>query len=189
MSDESAQGHGNSHGSSRQADPFEPYTPGCPGRNLRYRNFQVLGDVKPGTVENQDGVSAVGNFSANDIEGNRNRPSVKKGQHYAHSLSSLRTRRAKDIRPNPTLISWRGRTTPALCPDPRQCALLPNPRFVLHPNLDRLASRMLRQRCGYVGCEVFLKTSCAAGSILGLNGRTESEIAQCVEKLSNRPFV
>ena len=125
-------------------------------------------------IERLHCVSTVGNFSANEIEMNRDRSGVEKGQHYTDRLSSLRTSRAKDISPDPTLISGRGRTAPALCPDPRQRALLPNPCLVLHPNLDRLALRVLRQRRGYVSGEVFLKTSCATGSVLGLKGRTES---------------
>jgi hypothetical protein len=42
------------------------------------------------------------------------------------------------------------------------------------PSTVRLSARMFGESFGYIGRELFLKTSCAAGSALGLKGRTES---------------
>ena len=47
-------------------------------------------------------------------------------------------------------------------------------RLTLEPDLDGFALRGLRDRRRYRRAEVFLKASCACGSVLGCCGRTES---------------
>jgi hypothetical protein len=51
--------------------------------------------------------------------------------------------------------------------------LLAYPGLVLVPDLYGLSTRMVGQSFGYFGCEALLKSTWAAGSALGLKGRTE----------------
>ena len=59
-------------------------------------------------------------------------------------------------------------------PDPGQGALLADAGLVLEPDLDRLAAGVLGQRLLRQAGEAFLNASCAAGSLSGCFGRTES---------------
>ena len=65
-------------------------------------------------------------------------------------------------------------TASASRPDPGQCALLTDARFVLEPDFERLAFGPLRERIANRLAEVFLKASWACGSAFGCCGRTES---------------
>jgi hypothetical protein len=67
-------------------------------------------------------------------------------QHEPGADASRRADRAEQICPLVTLIAWRSRTAATLGPDAGQAALLANSRFVLPPQLDRLAASVVGNR-------------------------------------------
>src|SRR3984893_6771410 len=65
------------------------------------------------------------------------------------------------------------RTRAALGPDPGPRALLANAGFILKPDFDRPAGKLLRDCGARQPGEVFLKASCASRSLCGCTGRPD----------------
>src|ERR1019366_1553595 len=77
------------------------------------------------------------------------------------------------LRPGEPPVAPDARTRAALGPDAGQRALLANAGFILKPDFDRPADKLLRD-CGTRQLsEVFLKASCASRSLCGCTGRTD----------------
>lgn len=94
-------------------------------------------------------------------------------QHQSGANAAGWANGAEQIGPGKAPVTLRARTASAPGPDPGQRALLPNPCFILEPDLDGLAIGALAERFQGSGCEVFLKASWASGSDCGCCGRTE----------------
>ena len=99
---------------------------------------------------------------------------VDGGQDQTGHCPSRRADGSEQISPLIARIARSAGPCSAPGPDSRQRALRPNPCFILEPDLDGLALSCLRDRSLYSRAEVFLKASCASGSVLGCCGRTES---------------
>jgi hypothetical protein len=91
--------------------------------------------------------------------------------HHSRADSSFRANRSEQPGRVVPIVAHHRRTRASFGPDVAQRSLLADTGFVLEPYLDRLASRVQRQRLGYKRGEVFLKASCASRSRLGLCGR------------------
>jgi hypothetical protein len=76
----------------------------------------------------------------------------------------VRTDRTKQVCPIVTAIARGSRARTSLCPDPCQRALLADTRFIGEPDLERLVMGSRYDRLYAVG-ELFLKSSCASGSL------------------------
>ena len=80
---------------------------------------------------------------------------------------------AEQVGPGEPPVAPDARTRAALGPDAGQRALLANAGFILKPDFDRPAGKLLRD-CGACQLsEVFLKASCASRSLCGCTGRTD----------------
>ena len=104
----------------------------------------------------------------------RHRLGVDGGQDQTCGNTARRADGTEDIRPLIAGVARRTRSGAASGPDPGEGSLLPHACFILKPNLDGFALRSLRDCRRYRRAEVFLKASCACGSVLGSCGRTES---------------
>lgn len=141
---------------------------------------EVVGDderrcpVPAGPVEQEDRMRARRDGAGDFREVVVHRGGVGEGQHQSGGDAAVRAGGAEDVGPFVAGVARRARPAAALRPDPGEGALLADPRLVLEPDLERLATRGLGDRCGYRLAEVFLKASCASGSAFGWCGRTES---------------
>ena len=79
----------------------------------------------------------------------------------------------KQISPGEPSVAPDARTRAALGPDAGQRALLANAGFILKPDFDRPAGKLLRDCGARQLSEVFLKASCAARSLCGCTGRPD----------------
>ena len=95
------------------------------------------------------------------------------GQNEAGADTARRADGAEDVRPIIAAVARCGRTRAPLRPDVGQGALLTDPRFVLPPELDRLAAGLGRNDGGDQSGMVFLCASWASGSASGWRGRTD----------------
>jgi hypothetical protein len=102
------------------------------------------------------------------------RRGVGEGHDETGGGAALGADRAEDVGPLVAGVPRRPGSRAAPRPDPGEGALLADPRLVLEPDLERLAAGGLGERGGYRLAEAFLKPSCAAGSVFGWRGRTES---------------
>ena len=127
-----------------------------------------------GAIEHERRVSIRSDRAADLGEMHRHNFRIGRGRDDGRRGGALRADGAEDIGPFVSLITRRARARSAFCPDAGQCALLPNAGFVLEPDFERLAfgalGELFRERRG----EVFLKASCAASSLFGCCGRTDS---------------
>src|SRR3954464_3749624 len=82
-------------------------------------------------------------------------------QHQASALAVSRADRAEDVGRRCPLVFRSGRARAALGPAPRDLVLLPDPRLIGEPDLERLAADRLPDRL-QTGREVFLKAATAA---------------------------
>ena len=73
---------------------------------------------------------------------------VDLGQHQCGTDPARGAYRAEQIGPLVALIARRSRTTALLSPNVGQAALLTDPRFVLPPQLNRLAAHILGKDSG-----------------------------------------
>ena len=80
---------------------------------------------------------------------------------------------AEQVGPGEPPVAPDARTRAALGPDPGQRALLANAGFILKPDFDRPAGKLLRDCGARQLSEVFLKASCASRSLCGCTGRTD----------------
>ena len=138
------------------------------------RDDERVSAMPAGAVEHEHGMSA-GRDGAGDLgEVVVHRAGVGEGHDEARGHATLGTDRAEDVGPLVAGVARRARSRAALRPEPGERALLADPRLVLEPDLERFARRGLGDRGGYRLGEVFLKASCASGSVFGWRGRTES---------------
>ena len=132
---------------------------------------EMTGRVPAGAVEQKDGVSAPGNAAADLVEMQLHGlgVGVRQGERCAFPLG--RTDRPEEIGALVALVGWLARPGPTPRPLPHKTVLLPDPGFILEPDLDRLSggygAQMRVQRLG----EVFLNASSARASCPGWRGR------------------
>src|SRR5258708_4776636 len=145
-------------------------------RSIGWQRHQgdVLGNIESsaglvpaGAVENEDGVGAWPNALADLFEVQVHSLGTDGGQNEGRAGASVRTHGAKQIDRAVPLIAWCRRPGPSPRPQAGQRSLLADPRFVLPPDLERLADRRGGERFGYELREVFLYASWAAASLRG----------------------
>jgi hypothetical protein len=103
-----------------------------------------------------DGMGAGGDGRRDLGEVGVHRRSVGEGQHRAGSDPAVRADRAEEIGPLVAGVAGRPRSGAAPRPEAGERALLANPRLILKPDLDRLASDLLGDCCRYRSAEAFL---------------------------------
>jgi hypothetical protein len=118
-------------------------------------------------VENEDGVGAWPNALADLFEMQVHRLRIDRGQNEGRAGASIGTDGAEQVGRAMSLIAWCWRPGTSPRPKPGQRSLLADPRFVLPPDLERLADRRGGERLGYELREVFLYASWAAASLRG----------------------
>lgn len=116
------------------------------------------------------GCDAAGDFRQVSVHGR----GIDVGKDQPRRGPARRADRAEEIGPLVAGVARGTGSRAAFGPDAGEGALLANPRFILEPDFERSALRGLRDRNRYRRAEVFLKDSCATGSVLGCCGRTES---------------
>ena len=99
---------------------------------------------------------------------------VDRGQDQPSGDAACRAGGAKNVAPFVARIARRARAGAAPGPNAGQGALLADPGFVLKPDFQWFSLCPFRQDIRYDAGEVFLKAACAAGSVLGCSGRTDS---------------
>ena len=125
---------------------------------VRHREF-AAGLVPAGAVQCDDGVRARSYLSADLGQVQVHRGGVDKWEHERGADPSGRADGTEQIRPVVSLIAWSARTAALVRPDVGQAALLADAGFVLPPQLDRFAARVLWDRGGDQLGKLFL---CAA---------------------------
>lgn len=112
-----------------------------------------------------------GDVLADFVEVHLHGGGIGAGQHQGGALAEPGTNGAEQIGVLVALIGGQARPRAGLGPDPGAAVLLPEPGFILEPNLDRPALGQM----AYVGCErageVFLNASRTCGSWRGCCGR------------------
>lgn len=136
-------------------------------------NDQRVSAVPAGSVEHQHGLGAQRNGSGYLGKMGVHRGGVGEGHDEARRRAALRADRTKYVGPLVAGVARRPRPGSAFCPDAGERALLADARLVLEPDFQRLATRGLWDRGSYCVGKVFLKASCACGSVFGWRGRTE----------------
>lgn len=137
-----------------------------PGDNV-VRHDEVLPGVPTGAIQHQHGVSA-GIDGAGDLrEVNVHRLGVGIGHDQPDGSGAVGAGCTEDVCPLVTGVADRTGSGAALCPYPCQRPLLAYASFVLEPDLEWLSARRLGEGIGGRPGEVFLNTSCAAGSLFG----------------------
>jgi len=114
-----------------------------------FRDCETLAGLVPSSaVENDDGVSALGDAFADFGEMQGHGFGVDLGQHQGSPGAALRTNGAEEIgRAMPGIAGCGGpRATP--CPKAGERSLLADPGFVLPPDLEGFAGSRGRQRLG-----------------------------------------
>src|SRR6201995_4749474 len=125
-------------------------------------------------IQHQHGNGARRNALADDGEMFVHRFDVDLGHNNRRTSAAFRADRTEQIGGFETTIARRAWARAPLRPDPRQSALLATPRLVAKPDLHRLARRLSWQRCSHESRKCCLKDACAAASLCGCWGRTES---------------
>ena len=125
----------------------------------------LLMPVRP--VDDDNGMSmgwnSRGDFGQMQVHGVK----VDFRQNQSDTLIARRTNRAEDIGIVVTLVAFQARARAAFGPDARQPAFLPDPGFVLEPELEAFAAGVCGEDFRHVSREVFLKAAWAAGSLSG----------------------
>jgi hypothetical protein len=130
--------------------------------------------VPAGAVEHEHRVRS-GRDGAGDLgEVIVHRARVGEGHDEPCRHSALRTDGAEYVGPLVAGVAGRPRAGAPLRPDAGEGSLLADAGLVLEPDLQRSPTDGLGDRSGYRLTEVFLKASCASGSVFGWRGRTES---------------
>ena len=115
--------------------------------------------MPPGSIHENDSVSAFGDVAADLVEVHLHGLGVGLRQDEGGTDAAARADGAKEIGILVALIGRQARTGAGLGPDARSAILLPDPGFVLKPDLNRLGLGQM----AYVGCErareVFLNPS------------------------------
>src|SRR3954451_21295029 len=84
------------------------------------------------------------------------------GENQARALALSRTDGPEDVGRGCPLVLRGGRARAAFGPAPRDRVLLPNPRLIGEPDLERLAAGLGLRKLLQTGGEVFLKAATAA---------------------------
>ena len=108
-------------------------------------------------VEDEHGMGARRDGKGDLGEVGVHRGGVGEGHDEPRRHAARRADRAEDVGPLVAGVARRPRPGAALRPDPGERALLADPRLVLEPDLERLATGRLGQRRGYRLGEAFLK--------------------------------
>ena len=127
----------------RQAQPAAGLVPAC-------------------AIQDDDGMGARGDVATDLGEMQVHRLGVGIGQDKGCCCAACGTNGTEQISPVVALVARCGGSGAAFGPDPGQCALLPDAGFILPPDFDRLAARVLRDGCHDQIGKVFLCASCAA---------------------------
>jgi len=100
------------------------------------------------------------------------------------------TNRTKQIGPGKAAVTLDPRTRATFGPEPTYRALLADPGFILEPDFNRAPGAFRRDRsAGQIG-EVFLKASCACGSLCGCWGRPDMLLkSSFFQKFANAPLM
>ncbi len=119
-------------------------------------DVELCGGVPAGSIEEQNGVGAPGDMAADLVEMKLHCLGVGEGQRQRRTDATRRADGAEQIGALVALVGWLTRPRSALCPLPDNTVLLPDPGFVLKPNLDRFAFGQVGQMGAQRVLEVFL---------------------------------
>lgn len=120
--------------------------------------------VPPRAVESDDRMSASCDLLADFRQMQVHRDRIDAGQNKGDPSAPRRTDRAENIDPFVSLIARCPGAASFIRPDVGQAALLPDPGFILPPELEGLSTRVLGDGGSDEVGEVFLCASCAAAS-------------------------
>jgi len=138
-----------------------------PGRQRQERDVprheERRGEMPTRPVEDEDGVRVWRHHGADLDEMLLHSGGVAEGHDEPGALALGRADRPEEIGPGGALIMRRPRSGPAPRPSPGQLVLLPDPCFILIPELNTLA-RMGVPDLDQALRETFLKASAASGS-------------------------
>jgi len=138
-------------------------------------NIQLVSHMPTGLIHQYNSVSARSDGERYFCQMERHGFGIAERQHQPRALAVLRADRAEDIDRFSSLIFGCRWPRPATGPAPRDLVLLPDPRFVLKPDLYR---RALRERssdlCQLGGKAPFLKASIASSFCAWWRGRAVS---------------
>jgi hypothetical protein len=127
--------------------------------------------VPSGAVEQQHRVRAPGDVKRDLVDGHLHRLGIGEGQRQRRAHASGRADRTEQIGAFVALIGGLAGPRAAPGPLPDDAVLLADARFILEPDLDRLAfgyaCEMRRKRAR----EVFLKAAMVSPSCIGCLGR------------------
>src|SRR5712691_6027471 len=134
---------------------------------------QLARCVPAGLVESEHGVCASRDTPADLVQVMLHGFGIGQGKHERGTGIPRRTDGAEQIGVGVTLILRLARTCPLLGPLVHQAVLLPDPHFILEPDLDRRSSqqRLARYRFRDALRNVFLNASMGFCSCLGCWGR------------------
>jgi hypothetical protein len=139
------------------------------------RHVQLVSHMPTGLIHQYNSVSARSDGERYFCQMERHGFGIAERQHQPRALAVLRADRAEDIDRFSSLIFGCRWPRPATGPAPRDLVLLPDPRFVLKPDLYR---RALRERssdlCQLGGKAPFLKASIASSFCAWWRGRAVS---------------
>jgi hypothetical protein len=138
-----------------------------PGERHERRKFwhdEFVRSVPAGAIEQQHGMGATLDVPADLIDVELHGKGVGKRQRQAGTFSFRGADGAEQIGVLVALIGRLPRAGPAFCPEPDDPVLLPDPRFVLKPDLDRLALGEVGEVGGQRPREVFLNAVTVAAS-------------------------
>lgn len=119
------------------------------------------GGMPAGLIDDEDGMRAGIDGAGDLLEMGVHRLGIAPGQNQPDALALLRTDGTEDVGPLGALIVRRDGSCSALRPAARYLVLLPDPGFILEPELDLYARFETRADRFDLGGEVFLKTSTA----------------------------
>ena len=139
------------------------------------RHVQLVSHMPTGLIHQYNSVSARSDGERYFCQMECHGFGIAERQHQPRALAVLRADRAEDIDRFSSLIFGCRWPRPATGPAPRDLVLLPDPRFVLKPDLYR---RALRERssdlCQLGGKAPFLKASIASSFCAWWRGRAVS---------------
>ena len=127
--------------------------------------------MPPGAVEQQDGVRAARDATRDFVQMHLHRLGICIGQCERRADATRRANSAKEIGVFIALVGGLARSCSASCPLANQAVLLPDARFVLEPDFDRLALWNVGEMRVQRGREVFLNVAMVSGFWPGWRGR------------------
>jgi len=138
-------------------------------------NIQLVSHMPTGLIHQYNSVSARSDGERYFCQMERHGFGIAERQHQPRALAVLRADRAEDIDRFSSLVFGCRWPRPASGPAPRDLVLLPDPRFVLEPDLYRRALReSFSDLCQLGGKAPFLKASIASSFWAWWRGRAVS---------------